>query len=707
MTTSAIALWDRIRPLGAWHLLRTELRRDVEVIASHIGSAKWLGAAILPIPRGDRPIVFYIVAEDGKAWRRIQPWLTAFGGPTFSDFQGQPYLPDNHDDIELIINDAQFEYVARLNPAQETEALLCRALRRLCEMVTKIPVGGRAFPESRERILTRFFDAVAAGNLTAALGAVGQLRAGLHLDAPNLRFLEVHAYATFGDWAAISGRPDFLSLLEAPKPPDVSRALLEALYRREMADEVNAGDFEAAVFHWRNVRRSYLRQGLPPFSVGSAEVARLYALDALASGTSPPWRNVLAQSDLGALAQPFAQRFPDKSIQEGEDEAVDPVLNVFAVLVRAHNGTLADKRLALLAVDQLGPSDRQRLLSAPGFSALLSELRQQASDQPPNNWVEWIDNLASSAFVECAPELARMAADEWLHAVALPNPGAFSEALKIHSTNLVSRNSIRRSLPHITHWLRTDPEGPRIGWRSVYLAIVEIYALADRDWIDGDARAAAMTMIDCLLGAGPAPSEYGDLIDCVRELVPASTGPGGAPWLLELIENLLWYDTPDRASRDALCHFALDALRPILPRLSPGLRLSARTNADLVGWTWPESSPISSIATSKGVADQLAGKTIAIYSLVERAAEQARTLLLTLAPASRVETLADRTNSVRLTRLARTADLFVMVTWAATHAATDAIRAARPKNSPLLMPIGKGASSIIDAIEHWAEGAHA
>ena len=705
MNASVAALWNRIRPLGAWDALRPETRLDVEIVAAAVGTVKWHGAAIFPVPRSRMPTIFYAVAEDGKAWRRVQPWLIAFAGPTFSDFHGQPHVLDDQDSIESIIAYANFEYVARLEPAADTELLLCRGLRRLCEMVGRIPVEAQAFAESRERLLTRFFDAVAAGNLAAASQAIGRLRAGLHLDAPNLRFLEVHAYASVGDWSAISDHPDFQSLLEAPKPPDAGRALLEALYRREVAHEVDADNIEAAVSRWQNARRSHLRNGLPPFSGGSPQVARLYALDALANGTSPPWRTALAKSELGPLAARFAESFPESSTQLSEGPKSDPVLIAFGALVVGHKGSLADKRSALAAVEELGPSDRQRLSSAPGFAALLEDLRREVTARPPANWLEWTIQLDEPLFVARAPDIARQAADEWAHVGALANPEALSQALKIHATKPSSRNQIRRSLPHMVRWLRADPEGPRITWRTVYLAIVEIYALADADWIDGEARGAAMTMIDCSLETGPTAAEYRNLLDCTREFTPDSAGPGGAPWLLELVELLLWHNAPDAPSRDIFCRYVLDVLRPTLARVSPGLRLSAKAHADAVGWPWPVASapPVTVTAT---LAEQLSGKTIAIYTLVERAAEQARILLGTLAPATRVETLADHGNSIRLTQLARSADIFVMVTWAATHAATDAIRAARPKHLPLLMPNGKGASSIIDAIEHWADAAH-
>ncbi len=50
---------------------------------------------------------------------------------------------------------------------------------------------------------------------------------------------------------------------------------------------------------------------------------------------------------------------------------------------------------------------------------------------------------------------------------------------------------------------------------------------------------------------------------------------------------------------------------------------------------------------------------------------------------------------------ARNADLFVIVTGAAKHAATTFIETNRPKELPTVYPKGQGSSSILTAIRSW------
>jgi hypothetical protein len=60
--------------------------------------------------------------------------------------------------------------------------------------------------------------------------------------------------------------------------------------------------------------------------------------------------------------------------------------------------------------------------------------------------------------------------------------------------------------------------------------------------------------------------------------------------------------------------------------------------------------------------------------------------------------------SDRLQHAARTADLFVVVTGSASHAATGFIEAKRPASLPLLHPTGKGTASILQVVQAYLAG---
>ena len=87
-----------------------------------------------------------------------------------------------------------------------------------------------------------------------------------------------------------------------------------------------------------------------------------------------------------------------------------------------------------------------------------------------------------------------------------------------------------------------------------------------------------------------------------------------------------------------------------------------------------------------------------VYALTVRTAEQFRHVVEARAPGTKVSLLHDLDASKRLEQHARQADLFILVTAPAKHAATDCVRASRPAGKPLIVPLGKGAASMLAAV---------
>ena len=101
----------------------------------------------------------------------------------------------------------------------------------------------------------------------------------------------------------------------------------------------------------------------------------------------------------------------------------------------------------------------------------------------------------------------------------------------------------------------------------------------------------------------------------------------------------------------------------------------------------------------------LSGKKIALYSLKETAVKRAAALLEDLIDEVKVDVFLDHVGgSPALKTAAQQADVFVIATAAAKHAATLFIEDKRPKNSVTLYAQGQGTSSILHAISrHFAQ----
>ena len=100
----------------------------------------------------------------------------------------------------------------------------------------------------------------------------------------------------------------------------------------------------------------------------------------------------------------------------------------------------------------------------------------------------------------------------------------------------------------------------------------------------------------------------------------------------------------------------------------------------------------------EAAARALNGTRIGIYTLTASAGKRAKRILEAEFPGVSVEVRDDKDASPALEALARAAELFVVVWRSATHAATDATEAHRPKDLPILRPPGTGSSGIVRAV---------
>jgi hypothetical protein len=97
----------------------------------------------------------------------------------------------------------------------------------------------------------------------------------------------------------------------------------------------------------------------------------------------------------------------------------------------------------------------------------------------------------------------------------------------------------------------------------------------------------------------------------------------------------------------------------------------------------------------------LARKIVGIYTLTETAGRQAQAVLQSAVPDIVVDLNHDHAASSALAALVARSDLMVVAWASAKHAATEFIKARRGAR-PLVYAAGRGASSIVRAIEDWA-----
>jgi len=216
-------------------------------------------------------------------------------------------------------------------------------------------------------------------------------------------------------------------------------------------------------------------------------------------------------------------------------------------------------------------------------------------------------------------------------------------------------------------------------------------------------------LVGVLLEIGVDRQEYKDLVEILYDLWDSRLDSYQyLDWILDILDLLTIYPSGSVELRDRFLHRVQASLVACGRRVNRTHRsLFALLCEDLQKPTLlldlPEPSAAEADAAEPQAAD-LTGELVAIYTLEEKAARRAGSLLEQQFPGVRIALCHDHVGSDRLRDLARNAKYFIVATRSAKHAATNFICANRPEGRPPLYPSGKGCTSIVRVLfKHLSE----
>ncbi len=520
-------------------------------------------------------LVIYAVAETPIEWRKLQPLLLAYAGPTLSDFEGAPAVMDPAHPVEAAILQLGVYAAARLRPGRfdRAELALTRALQRLQTAVLSAPDLSASRPEPTSRLLARLQDALNGTDLVAAREVLDTLRRELRLDAANLAQLEMQILAVGGHWTEIRWHERFEALAASSPSPATAKVLLEAIWLTQLADHSERDEAEVRRV-WRDVA-DFVEPLLRVVGETADPVLDgLRALSGAATGEPGP-RAASEQEvprDSGAAPAPPFQR----------------AASAFHGLLTAPEcGDPAADQEALAALEGFSEEDRARFLAPPRLRALWTELQSRTQGKgQPRSWTDWLARLEDDAFD--ASGGARRGVMAWELGDRDIDP---AEALELADALLavpdgLASERLSEGLPFLTQWATADLRWPRSVLGPVYQAAVLRLAVASRKGEAAMKSANALTV--GALRVGVAPHEYRDLLDCVWEIVTAGLGQRSAYDALELIDTVCSIAPPDSAAQQSFVSRALAAFQSLRDRLTAGQRVMVRELGTRFGWSEPE-----------------------------------------------------------------------------------------------------------------------
>lgn len=686
--------------------LDDELAAQCAAVCETVADPDFPGA-LIPTVVSPSDIRVWVVAPTIASWRRLKPVLIAFAGPTLSSFDGIPEALGSGQALSDRVAQTQpaVTGVMRLPGDRRVCVAALRGLIRARDTLARAPDLQRTAPVPTSWLLARFQDYLNVGRRAAAVEILQRLRSELRLDSLNLKFLEVQLHATFAEWQSIVELSGFASLCLARRTPAVTSLLLEALYHTHLAQPFDTHD----VAETRRRYETRVRPLAQPMLTAPAPATltshgwRIYGLEALLVPDRADLSDLLLQrsGDVGWIADllpipPVHQEgviLPDAPL----DVAREALMRVDAI---NSGDLLANARAAL---SRLTPEERELLREADPFRPPMQVTEDLGRTPPATSWVDWLARAADPAFVN-ALDIARQATSEWVIDATAGDPvavHALAAALDRAQLNDLAAERTAQALPYLVAWLQRDPDFPRASMTTIYASLLTLFALSRAR--GSTTYDSSQVLISALLTGGLDVKAYRALIADINEIAGDGFGVDMIYWVLEVVEDFLKASAPDASAREDFFHGVLARVAPIYPRLSSLQRSAVGQLAGELGWNLQSLGANQGREAPDGFATRIRDMRVAIYSLTESPARQAKAALEQVSADVIVDTNADHGGTPRLRALAENADLFVVTWLSAKHAATDFIREHRGSR-PLIYAQGRGFSSILRAIEDHVRG---
>jgi hypothetical protein len=520
----------------------------------------------------DGNLTIYAVAETGPEWRKLQPLLLSFAGPTLTDFSGIPSKLDCSEPFEVLLGGAGVHTAARLRPGRFKggEVAVIRALRRLQARLLDAPDLALPRPEPTSRLLAQLQDSLNSGDTERAWRTLTTLGDELRLNAMNLAGLEIQILAAASDWNAIRWHPRFEALAYGSPTRSTAETLLEAIYLtlKEPDGQDAASVLDAAT---APVVDALLRRA------GNSTRNGVRELRALLDAGSP------ARQPDTSLPLPLPHRLYSETPEKLLDKAVQTLLVVAASTAAGDPDLDAS---AITTVNALNELERIELLKRPIFAAIWAELQDRLGLRPPpRDWSDWLSRLSDPHFD--APAYAVSGSRDWIIGDTLLDPAtsaALAEAL-LGVTDGLAAERLADGLPFMLRWAKEDPQWPRPALTPVYLAMLTCMALGSRR--GSGIMQSTGPLLEGALRCGLSIVEYRDALDAAGEIARSGLHRGAAFDVLEILETARSITPVEQVALDEFSLAIVSGLVVQSARLTIGQRQLLSQLAAEVGWSEP------------------------------------------------------------------------------------------------------------------------
>lgn len=221
-------------------------------IATYSGS-EGSSPIVLPVFGPDGPIQWYAMASNESGANALSQELTAFVGPSFSDFGGQFLEPDPDDVIEKALLERFGRFVFRLLPVNAADPTgIADALQMYLGLLRRRPDVPDRTQRPFGKVRAEFDRALLAGNELDAVRLRDELVGSGRVDSEQEKYLDIRMLAGLGrQYQLAHDYPLVKSVLGLSLPAQTIADLVGSLYTAYIAEMEDSGDDEAVLSTFR------------------------------------------------------------------------------------------------------------------------------------------------------------------------------------------------------------------------------------------------------------------------------------------------------------------------------------------------------------------------------------------------------------------------------------------------------------------------
>jgi hypothetical protein len=712
-------------------ILVASSQSDIEEVRSE--AIQWIEAILIKedipllIPyRDETHCVWFACCQEFGQTEQVREELTSFLGGVHATITrpGESLILSP---VESIIR-GQFEsrYVKlTITPNQERGFLEALAIYRalLMRRPSRAVVGSR--PEGRIRY--DFEQALLANNEQNADRCIDEWKRTGRLSQQNLCFIVIRKLGALGNWSQIVHNPDHLrAIMDLKLPARIQSDLLEAIYHVHLIGYEIKGDFnglKSAFDH--KVRNQYGPLFKTRRGIRTKNVIMLFLLNELTheKPDTAVCTDLLSEYDPDEIGYEYFHdlvnslkqaevKVDEKSLLSAastafDDGAYDKAFNLY---LRCTLSKIVLVRI-LMCGDFIGSQEslHRAWQVCRGQTGFISELptkwqqfhkhlkeRFEGAVGQISDWYSWVEYVCGGGDPEQARKIAEKSVLEWNASGISSTPQKTRAFADLLITAWEADQSIMQEIfPALYEAFVTDPKREA---KLLPVFSVLLFLLAYADSLSPDELELAKNLANTLLKYETQAEEYRKAVAFLSDIWKKKQSFHYLDWGLDVVELFVLYPAADFNATIPFFNGILQLAAQKKSFLSDGqwaiLELLA-VDYGLVDYVASIRPAKQAKEQDKSLSDLLNSKKIGIYTLEEPAGKRAKEVIEKLYPGAKVELNHDHEATPALTNLAKSADFFVFAWKSSKHQAFYCIQDNIKHKENLLLPAGKGTTSIL------------